>query len=203
MAAAVGTENRYTAGILQVVLPAQFSLHIGARWTSRISRAKVANIMTKLIMTPQQRESFWSKVDTRHPDYCWNWKAKKDIKGYGKTSLGNTIKTTLAHRIAYMMRHGVVTSDQCVCHHCDNPACCNPYHLFIGTHADNMNDKKQKGRAPKCEAINTSKLTASQVLQIRETHKSGLARKTHTAKAFGVSRRAVSNILNGKSWCHI
>ena len=160
------------------------------------------NDMNELKLTSEQREYFWSKVNVRHPNFCWDWQSTK-VKGYGKVYLGNTVKTNLAHRIAYMMRNGVIDSNQCVCHHCDNPACCNPYHLFAGNQADNMADKKQKGRAPKGEAIKTSKLTPKQVLEIRAIHKNGIARKVHTANTFGVSARAVSKILNSESWRHV
>ena len=87
---------------------------------------------------------FWSKVDQRGPDECWNWKAST-TNGYGVFWTGS--KSVGAHRYAYVYKTGrPISSNTLICHHCDNPACCNPNHLFEGTAKDNFDDMVSKGR---------------------------------------------------------
>ena len=91
-------------------------------------------------------ERFWSKVDRRGPDECWPWTAHTQAKGYGTFGIGN--RPYPAHRVAYELTHGVVPDTRIfVCHSCDTPGCCNPAHLFLGSHDDNMADMKAKRRA--------------------------------------------------------
>ena len=87
---------------------------------------------------------FWDKVEKT--DGCWNWKANK-ANGYGHFSLyGKKIK---AHRYSWIMKYGEIPAGMLICHHCDNKACVNPDHLFIGTQSDNLKDCVRKGRKPK------------------------------------------------------
>lgn len=90
---------------------------------------------------------FWSKVD-RPVDGCWEWKAGKFRYGYGAFSLKE--KLLKAHRVSYELAYGPIPEGMYVCHHCDNPPCVNPTHLFIGTPQDNMTDKIRKGRLVAC-----------------------------------------------------
>lgn len=88
---------------------------------------------------------FWSKVDkSGGPDACWPWTGALSTKGYGRFALstGNYIQ---ANRFSYELTYGSL-GDLFACHRCDNPRCCNPAHLFPGTHQDNMRDMRQKGR---------------------------------------------------------
>lgn len=86
-------------------------------------------------------EGFWRNVD-RH-GACWIWRGSCNSKGYGQyRGLG-------AHRISYEFYFGPIPDGLFICHHCDNPPCVNPNHLFEGTHADNIRDRNRKGRLPR------------------------------------------------------
>lgn len=78
---------------------------------------------------------------------CIEWTGYRDRKGYGRYSGAG--KEVLAHRIAYVMHYGSIPAGMHIMHRCDNPACCNPQHLFAGTNSDNMADMKAKGRSAK------------------------------------------------------
>ena len=86
---------------------------------------------------------FWNSVDIQTDDLCWNWKLSTN-RGYGQ--LRRNKKQLSAHRYAYELTFGPISSEQHVLHKCDNPKCCNPSHLFIGNQQDNMADKLAKGR---------------------------------------------------------
>lgn len=94
---------------------------------------------------------FWSHVDKSgtHGSWngtpCWIWNKCTDDDGYGSIRIGN--KTYLSHRISFEITNGDIMPNKQVLHHCDNPPCCNPDHLFQGTHADNMRDMASKGRS--------------------------------------------------------
>lgn len=87
---------------------------------------------------------------------CWIWMSGRSKSGYGQIKMHG--KTTRAHRAAYELFRGPIPDDQLVCHHCDNPPCVNPAHLFLGTHADNHRDRNAKGRQAKGEAITRNRV---------------------------------------------
>lgn len=90
-------------------------------------------------------ELFWSKVKEGGPDECWPWLAAIDRDGYGRFWIGYTFVP--AHRYAFAYKYGeALNQKDIICHHCDNPKCCNPGHLFKGTTHDNVIDKMRKGR---------------------------------------------------------
>lgn len=94
-------------------------------------------------LTKSDKRRFWSKVSKRAPNECWEWQASKDSRGYGR--FGLKYKAYGAHRIAHFLKTGI-DGELFVCHHCDNPGCVNPDHMFLGTHDDNIKDAKLKGR---------------------------------------------------------
>ena len=146
----------------------------------------------------QQR--FWSKVDIRGENECWEFKAGKSKNGYG--SFGITPKQNIgSHRFAYLDKRGTIPLGLFVCHSCDNRLCCNPTHLWLGTPADNMNDMIDKGRdnGPKGERQHLAKLTAVQVLAIRADTRSLRA----IAKDYGVHNSVISRIKRRDIWSHI
>lgn len=88
--------------------------------------------------------TFWSKVKRGPPDECWPWQGPYTGKGYGVTRV--FYKIVLCHRYAYELTYGAVSKGLLVCHSCDRRECCNPNHLWIGTHYDNLTDMRAKGR---------------------------------------------------------
>jgi hypothetical protein len=117
--------------------------------------------MPEISNLDQQR--FWSKVQHGDEDECWLWKPSISKKNpYGQISIRG--KEYLSHRIAYFLTTGVDPRELEICHTCDLPACCNPKHLFLGTHRDNMADMAVKGRNPSRPI-----LTFQQVQEIRNS----------------------------------
>lgn len=93
---------------------------------------------------PNGPDGFWCRVHKAGADECWEWVGYKIHNGYGFLYWnGDKI---LAHRLAWTLTNGQVPETLYVCHHCDNRLCCNPEHLFLGTHTDNMRDMVAKGR---------------------------------------------------------
>jgi hypothetical protein len=87
-------------------------------------------------------QKFWNKVNILGADDCWEWRGQRDKDGYGQCAFHGSIRR--AHRLAFRFTTG--EESKVVCHRCDNPACCNPHHLFGGTQTDNIRDRDRKGR---------------------------------------------------------
>ena len=136
---------------------------------------------------------------------CWEWQgARRNKNGndyYGSTNIGR--KTLLAHRASYELYKGEIPSGLLVCHTCDNHKCVNPEHLFLGTHADNGRDMAQKHRGSNGEKNPNAKLTANKVMEMRFARKMGNIPQQGIADIFGVSLKAVSKIVNNKTWKHL
>jgi hypothetical protein len=138
----------------------------------------------------KEPKRFWSKVDVGEVDECWNWLASKRNE-YG--CFGIRYRTWYAHRVAWILTYGPIPEGLCVLHHCDNRACCNPYHLFLGTRADNAADASRKGQKAK-------KLTKEEVLEIRDLYSTGELTQRELADKFDIDRSAVSDITRRKWW---
>lgn len=127
---------------------------------------------------------------------CWEWSMGRDRDGYGLVR--SAMETLRTHRAAWSLVHGQIPKGMVVCHRCDNPPCCNPAHLFVGTNGDNVRDAWNKGRG----RLNNVKLTIAQVRAIR-----ALPRYIHTAEEvaeiFGVSKHTVSEIRRKKTWKNV
>jgi len=142
--------------------------------------------------------------EDRPVNSCWEWQGARAGKGYGLINEGGAnSKKIYAHRLAWEVHNSrPVPKGLHVCHHCDNPACVNPNHLFLGTNQDNVNDKVSKGRQPRGSKSQVSKLSDDDVMEIR---KLGSLGKSHTsiAKKFNVQRSNITLILHGKRWTHL
>ena len=144
-------------------------------------------------------ERFWSKVDRRGPDQCWEWTGWKDDAGYGLLKIRG--KRHRAHRLSYEDATGTAPGLMFVCHRCDNPSCVNPAHLFLGTNAENLADRDRKGRQSRSigEASYWARLTFDEVAELRQLRAEGW-RQVDLAARYGVSQPAVSMICSGKRW---
>ena len=143
---------------------------------------------------------FWSLVDKRGPDECWPWLGTGGHLGHGHFTVSG--RNVGAHRFAYELAHGTVPDGLFICHHCDNPSCCNPAHLFAGTITDNHRDMVSKGRQLKGEQFPQAKLTDDGVREVRRLRMAGLSQQA-IADRFGVSQVVISLILRGKTWKHV
>lgn len=85
-------------------------------------------------------------LDQFSPDSCWEWQAYRNPQGYGYFKVVSRETPWQAHRFMWVANHGPIPPGMFVCHHCDNPACTNPSHLFLGTQRDNLVDMTIKGR---------------------------------------------------------
>lgn len=156
------------------------------------------------MLSENDARRFWSKVSIAGGDDCWNWQDHCNKCGYGTIVIQRGSK--LAHRIAWELTHGPIPTGLCVCHSCDNPACCNPAHLWIGTHADNMQDMVRKGRSmngPHGESVHTAKLTEAQVILIRDLYASRHYTQDGLAALFNVTQGNIKCIVNGGTWKHL
>ena len=176
---------------------------------------------------PTLEERFWSKVDKSGE--CWLWLGSKGPDGYGYLGTG-TSKSARAHRVAYWVVYGSIPNGQFVLHHCDNPSCVRPDHLFLGTQQDNMNDMVNKGRSAKGdrsptrlhpesiaygakhgrhthpektargEKVWTAKLNWDKVREIRTCYTQGKITTRELGRHYGVYHSTIVKIVNGKTW---
>lgn len=149
-------------------------------------------------LPPEQR--FWEKVDRRGQDECWPWLGGRGPAGHGWFSVKSV--DILAHRWLWRHLHGPIPEGLVVRHSCDNPPCCNPAHLLIGTQLDNITDRETRGRTAKGSSHYRAKLTESDVREIREGLRGGVSR-TALAQHFGVSRATIRQVGTGQSWKHV
>ena len=178
--------------------------------------------------TPAFRLRVWANINASGRE-CWPWMASCKPTGYGQTWDGKHV--TYAHRAVYVFAFGPIPDGMFVCHHCDNPICCRPSHLFLGTHADNMQDMLSKGRGIKDEqhargdrngrrlyperygnvtpaphpgmTNHAAKLTDDDVREIQRLIAAGDLLQREIATMFGVSQTKVSQIKLGKAWKHL
>lgn len=133
---------------------------------------------------------------------CWLWTGNVNRKGYGYIQFMG--KSWLAHRLLYTLSVGPIPPGLAVCHHCDNPPCVRPDHLFIGSLVENNRDMLLKGRAsgPKRPgpANSQAKLTWRDVEDIRFLYATEAMNQWQLASEFGISQAQVWRIVHNKTW---
>ena len=153
-------------------------------------------------------EILWSKVDKKGEDECWNWIGLKNKQGYGRVQINEY--SYLAHRVIYSLVYPNIiewrapknsSESGFILHRCDNPSCCNPKHLFVGNHADNMADKAAKGRSPDYSGDKgpRAKLTMVQAREIRQLRKDGVSAR-ELAKRYEISLPSIKTLLRNDSY---
>ncbi len=169
-------------------------------------------------------KEFWRRVDVNNHG-CWNFKGYTTKRGYGRISVprrwqGYLPKAMAAHRLAYLLARGDITESSMVLHTCDNPPCCRPDHLYLGSYLENAQDRVFRGRhvALRGEENGSAKLTEAAVLEIKRKLRNYNPKKVRTyssfdrerpltlagvAREFGVSVNTVTNIHKGKTWTHV
>lgn len=160
-------------------------------------------------MKKNRVEDVFNGVDIRSENECWPWKRGSGNRKYGHLDIGGE-KSVLAHRAAYLSANpGSITlkakrTNDLVLHRCDYPKCCNPAHLFLGTHQDNMDDRNKKGRTAQQwgELSPTSKLTNEDVFWMRLQKKNG-ATINSLALLYGIGKSTASAAIYGLSFKRI
>lgn len=157
-------------------------------------------------MSPEERaRAFFSKTSPEPNTGCWIWDGASWGNGahYGVCWDGH--KHVPAHRFAWTCARGAIPAGLSVLHRCDNPACVNPDHLFVGTQKDNVADMLRKGRGnrPKGERHHQAKLSAAEVRTIYAQMHDSNACATWTAQEFGVARSTVWKIATGRLWVSV
>lgn len=154
--------------------------------------------------TIEQR--FWEKADKKDLNSCWLWTASSTIGGYGRLRCKRNEKWIVisAHRYSYELHFGSISNEIQVLHTCDTPACVNPDHLFLGTHLDNMTDKrnKKRGLSARGENHSSAKLTENEVIEIRKNYAVGI-RQAELAKKYSVAQTLISHIVTRGAWKHV
>lgn len=145
-------------------------------------------------------ENFWTKVDIRKPDECWNWLGTKNPHGYGKLRFRSRNKY-LAHRLSWSLANGEIPDGMNILHKCDNPSCVNPNHLYPGTQSQNLKDAYSRGRySQKGEHGNGRKLTLAQVLEIRRLYSLGGYTYPELGKMFNTCTTNIGGIVRYDHW---
>jgi len=216
-------------------------LPLRGSWSNLDRRSNMISIAEFLAsLSPEERTQlearFWSKVDrSGGPDACWPWLAKPRTDGYGRFKLRYKIQS-YAHAMASILVDGPASAGICFCHSCDARypvrdisyrKCCNPTHVWRGTHAQNMADMVVKGRSligannPKrlsydeCQSrvhpVNcathgkcngNAKLTDEKVRSIIRRYNDGESQNA-IALDLGVSRGLISHVWCRRNWAHV
>lgn len=146
-------------------------------------------------------DRFWHHVSPGGPDECWEWQGTRSHQGYGvlRASGGAQVK---AHRVSVELHHGPIPDGLLACHHCDNPPCVNPHHLYAGTPQDNSNDAVARNRRPSGTRNANARTTERDVREMRVLYAQG-ASMDDLATQYGMTRSGVSHIVKLRSWKHV
>ena len=150
------------------------------------------------------KEYLEARVLVDHVTGCWNWQPKARFHfGHGQFTHPDLSETTIpASRASWMIYRGD-PGDLHACHHCDNPPCCNPDHLFLGTAADNKHDAQRKKRHTFGVTQGRAKLNDLAVMEIRLLAGRKWLPKSEIAREYGVSPSLIDQVVSGKIWTHV
>lgn len=182
--------------------------------TDSMALYRTKAVKSDLLVITEKRQAVFEKCVDKSggPDACWPWMRKLNEGGYGRFKVGNHYP--IAHRVAHVISGGEIPAGMLVCHRCDNPACCNPTHFFLGTQAGNVLDRVKKNRSatgmrhgrlkyPQRTARGirqgSHKLSDARVALIRAGGKSD----TEFANDFDVYRSTIQKVRLRQSWKHI
>jgi hypothetical protein len=163
--------------------------------------------VTEVNASDRIAQLFWGKVDkSGGDDACWPFVGAKTPKGYGHFTNYRS-GSNRAHRIAWRLTSGTDAGAAMVCHRCDNPPCCNPAHLYIGTAVENNRDRVARGRwrggSPPGERSGRAKLTDASVREIRSRFAAGGVSKKSLAREYGVSGTVIRHVITRVTWRHV
>lgn len=185
----------------------------GSMFKRLSQNTKVCSVECRFVMYANQQTQ----------DECWNWSGPVVDDGYGRLFIEQNYEngkriSIAAHRYSYEKHHDVVIPEtMCVMHKCDNPACVNPYHLALGTWAENNTDRSRKGRSAarvysdedkakysemnRGSKNNAAKITEDDVRFIRYTNHGMTTRQLATQ--FGISKGAIESVIRRTTWKHV
>lgn len=146
-------------------------------------------------------DRFWSKVGKSvEPNACWPWVAGIFPSGYGAFTMPDG-SCRRAHRVAWTLDKGD-PGELFVLHKCDNRKCCNPGHLYVGTHDDNMKDKTERS-SYRGEIHHKSKMTEDSVRELRTRYSNGGITLKELGAEYGINKASVRSIVNLEHWRHV
>ena len=149
-------------------------------------------------MFEEYRQRFLSYLREDPETHCLNWTKSIRPDGYGQFRMPGT--TMKANRAAWTLFRGPITPSECVLHKCDNRACCNPDHLFLGDRPTNSADMVAKGRSARGERHHWAKLKSEQVTAIRSEHAAGGISMRGLGRKYGVTHENIRAILYNRTW---
>lgn len=151
-------------------------------------------------------ERFWSKVAIGEPDECWEWQRSRRGGGYGQFRVSPGQSPQRASRVAWTLKFGPIPGGLWVLHRCDNPPCCNPAHLFLGTVAENNADMQAKGRSRDFRQQEYAQivegvrhLSDDEIRLARQFHDGGESCRS-IARRLGVAHTTISRLVNQTHW---
>lgn len=176
-------------------IASEFNVH----GTSILSVLKLRTKAARSVLEAQPIKKQVTELERFNAKYsvtpsCWIWKASFGSSGYGQFLLNGRLQG--AHRVSYLLFVGNIPEGLFVCHKCDNKACVNPNHLWLGTHAENMRDLHDKKLAKVGEKHPMAKLAEKDVISIRNDRR----KSTEIAKDFPVTARTIRAIKSNKTW---
>lgn len=146
---------------------------------------------------------FWIKInipeDWKEKDQCWEWTAYCDKDGYGHFTLYDT-NVVRSSRFVYEQYNGPIPEGKLVCHTCDNPPCCNPNHLFLGTIKENSHDMVRKGRAPEGRKEFGSEFAILTELDIQDILNMKYKNFKEISENLGVAHNTINSIFTRRTW---